>query len=132
MTRRPRNPRVVATAYSRTLKKSADGLTWALSHAARRDVFIPLDERPADDRDTWHRPRRPEEHADVRPDVFLDARNRLRRMANDIAATDRLLRYKLATLGCDARGVHVGTDVALAALTEGDRDWLNANLGTDL
>jgi hypothetical protein len=132
VTRRPRNPRVVATAYARTLKKSAEDLTWALSHAARRDVFIPLEERPADDRNTWQRPRRPEEHADVRPDVFLDARRRLIRMSHQITETDRLLRYKLATLGCDARGVHVGADVALDALSEDDVWWLNNELGTNL
>lgn len=130
MARRRKNPRTLIVQRSRALKSAADQVTRLMTMAASRDVHIRSDDRTPEQVEAhiWHRPRRPEEHVDNRPELFLAARRELIEMSHAIYAADLLARYKLATFGRDAAGVHVGVDEALARLGEQDRAWAEREL----
>jgi hypothetical protein len=109
---RRKNPRTLLIQHTRTLKTSAEQITRLMTLYAARTVWIPREEQT--EPGVWQRPRRPEEHVDNRPLVWLKAREELVDMSRSIQEADLLIRFKLATLGRDARGVDIGAREALS------------------
>jgi hypothetical protein len=119
--RKPRrkNPRTLLVERTRGLKLAAESISRAMTFNASRDVYIGREEREQTGNDAWHRPRKPEEHADNRPELWLEARRELVWMSQQIADTDVLLRYKLATFGLHYN-TQVGVKEAMARLSTSD------------
>jgi hypothetical protein len=132
--RRQKNPRVVAVAYSRALKTSAEMLTHVMTSKTTRDVYIRSEDRTPEDvaASRWHRPRRPDEHGDTDPGTWREARRRLIQANGELISADILIRYQMARLGMDSRGVHVGREEALNRLSTADLVFLAETLGPDL
>lgn len=115
---RRKNPRTLLTQRTKDLKLAAEQITrWMTIHAART-VYIPMEDRT--EPGVWQRPRRPKEHVDNRPELWLSAREELVVMASLVREADVLMRYKLAELGYDARGVRIGRRAALERLDAAD------------
>jgi len=116
---RHKNPRTLLIQHTRALKSAADTITHVLTFNATRTVW----DRPEGSHphaSYVSRPRQPKEHVDNRPELWLQARGELIDMSKRIQEADLLLRFKLATLGRDYRGVDIGAREALGRLNQED------------
>lgn len=116
---RPKNPRILLVERTRGLKLAAESITRPMTLYASRDRYITREEREESGSSAWHRPRKPEEHVDNRPELWVEARRDLVWMSSQIADADVIIRWKLANFGIHY-GIQVGKDEALGRLSTSD------------
>jgi hypothetical protein len=124
---RPKNARVLAVRLLRDAKSAVANAISLLESETERNVYVqPSDQ---DHPENYVRARRPEEHGDNDVRKFLAVRRNLSNSFTEIRSADILVRYRLAELGCDPIGHHVGVAEAMARLSDNERAWAEIELG---